>query len=195
MSATQYKICPDRPWKIRVDDIENEPVVASLETGDSHCDAWTKHGRLLAAAGHLYNALAEAEKFISGFEGDPIQNGIDELLDSIRSAISRAGQQTEPTDHPADTPTDDTPAVEPNKQPSFWVIWNPSGRNPRYRHEAIEGANTEANRLALANPGEEFYVLQATSRRVLPLPQPDITEFAPARRRTGHHPKDDEIPF
>ncbi len=33
-------------------------------------------------------ALRRAERFMSGFEGDPLQDGIDEDLEAIRSAIS-----------------------------------------------------------------------------------------------------------
>ncbi len=34
-------------------------------------------------------ALRRAERFMSGFEGDPLQDGIDEDLEAIRSAIAR----------------------------------------------------------------------------------------------------------
>jgi hypothetical protein len=37
---------------------------------------------------HL-NVLMRAEKFISGFEGDELQEGVDELLTDLRAAIEK----------------------------------------------------------------------------------------------------------
>jgi hypothetical protein len=45
----------------------------------------------IAAAGPaMYNALCKAERFIAGFEDDPLQEGIGELLEAIRSACRAA---------------------------------------------------------------------------------------------------------
>jgi len=43
----------------------------------------------------------------------------------------------------------------------FWMIVG-DGNNPRVRHYNHEMAVKEANRLALAYPGTEFFVLEAT---------------------------------
>ena len=43
----------------------------------------------------------------------------------------------------------------------FWMVWNPHGRSPTYRHESRESANKEAQRLARDNPGQVFVVLKA----------------------------------
>ena len=42
------------------------------------------------AAPDLLTALDCAEGFIAGFEGDELQDGIDDLLATIRAAITRA---------------------------------------------------------------------------------------------------------
>lgn len=43
----------------------------------------------------------------------------------------------------------------------FFIVWNPEGENPKYRHSNFESAREEADRLALSNPDQEFYVLEA----------------------------------
>lgn len=48
----------------------------------------------------------------------------------------------------------------------FWMVWNPDGRQPRFRHDNQQLAVAEAERLARANPGQEFYVLEPTHRVV-----------------------------
>lgn len=52
---------------------------------------------------------------------------------------------------------------------SFYLVWNPSGRNPSYEHRTFDLAKNEAERLAFENPGSTFYVLKAksVSKRVL----------------------------
>lgn len=42
----------------------------------------------------------------------------------------------------------------------FWLVWNPNGRNPGYRHSSRESAQTEAERLAALNPGASFFVVK-----------------------------------
>lgn len=46
----------------------------------------------------------------------------------------------------------------------FWLVWNPQGRSPVYRHGSLKSAQAEAARLARNNPGEEFYVLATVGR-------------------------------
>lgn len=48
---------------------------------------------LILAAPKLFDALVKAEAFIAGFEGDELQEGIDELLKAVRAAIAKAGGQ------------------------------------------------------------------------------------------------------
>lgn len=46
-------------------------------------------------------------------------------------------------------------------QTTFWVVWNPEGRNPQKLHRDHDKAKAEAMRLAMSNPGERFFVLEA----------------------------------
>lgn len=50
----------------------------------------------------------------------------------------------------------------------FWMVWNPAGRAPTYKHGNRGSAQREAERLAEANPGQSFYVLHAISRSSRP---------------------------
>jgi len=45
----------------------------------------------------------------------------------------------------------------------FWLVWNPFGNNPKFRHESEESATTEAKRLAKEHVGQPFYVLEGKS--------------------------------
>jgi hypothetical protein len=45
----------------------------------------------------------------------------------------------------------------------FWVVWQPNNGSPRVRHDSQHSAQLEAERLARANPGLSFYVLQGVS--------------------------------
>ena len=56
---------------------------------------------------------------------------------------------------------DPPPAQPVNK---FWLVWNPQGHSPHYRHLTEESARTEAARLARCSPTDHFYVLEAKSR-------------------------------
>ena len=46
----------------------------------------------------------------------------------------------------------------------FWFVWTKKGRVPRRMHDSFASADTEARRLAAANPGTKFIVLQAVSK-------------------------------
>jgi hypothetical protein len=46
----------------------------------------------------------------------------------------------------------------------FWMIWNPRGHAPTVSHSHPETAKREAERLARANPGQEFYVLRCEGK-------------------------------
>ena len=45
----------------------------------------------------------------------------------------------------------------------FWVVWNPGAGLPRVKHNTEQKAKNEAERLALLNPGQRFYVLEANT--------------------------------
>lgn len=46
----------------------------------------------------------------------------------------------------------------------FWMIWNPAGHAPVFKHFSFERAKAEAERLAEAHPDAEFYVLAAVAK-------------------------------
>lgn len=69
------------------------------------------------------------------------------------------------------------------EQPQFWMVWNPEGRAPTYRHETGESARDEAKRLARIHPGQTFVVLCAMRGYVLAKPEPEEIMF------------DDGLPF
>ena len=72
----------------------------------------------------------------------------------------------------------------------FWMVWNPQGRAPTFRHASEDLARAEAFRLATSNPREVFVILQARFfvRQKPPTPPPvevvHISEFTA-----------DDIPF
>jgi hypothetical protein len=71
--------------------------------------------------------------------------------------------------------------MQPNEQ--FWVVWNPRGGVPVVIHNTNTSAVREAERLAVLNPGQRFYVLKGLRYaetqpvpsiiRELPIPMPD----------------------
>ena len=46
----------------------------------------------------------------------------------------------------------------------FFIVWNPGGKNPTYRHVFESDALKEAERLATLNPCTDFYVACVTDR-------------------------------
>ncbi len=50
---------------------------------------------------------------------------------------------------------------------AFWMVWSPQGRPPTHRHQFHGLAVSEAERLARNNPGQQFFVLEATDLREL----------------------------
>lgn len=79
----------DPNWHI-VTDPSRMRVLANIhiEPGNPTDEA---NARLIVAAPEILIALIAAESFISGFEGDELQEDIDALLASIRASISKAG--------------------------------------------------------------------------------------------------------
>jgi hypothetical protein len=53
------------------------------------------------------------------------------------------------------------PNQVPNHEEVFWLVWEPGGHNPTFRHFSYRNAISEAQRLAERNPGKQFYVVKA----------------------------------
>ena len=51
-----------------------------------------------------------------------------------------------------------------NEEQKFWVVWNPTNRNPMVKHTYLKDAKAEALRLAAVNPREVFYVLRSVGK-------------------------------
>ena len=49
----------------------------------------------------------------------------------------------------------------------FWMVWNPQGRTPAFKHVSLAQATNEAERLARLNPSEVFYVLESIAMRTV----------------------------
>lgn len=49
-----------------------------------------------------------------------------------------------------------------DKQAKFWMVTGDKN-SPTVRHTTFESARAESQRLAKANPGTKFYVLEATA--------------------------------
>lgn len=49
----------------------------------------------------------------------------------------------------------------------FWLVWNPQGYNPQCKYNTEEGATREAERLARANPGQTFIVMESVGALVV----------------------------
>ena len=45
-----------------------------------------------------------------------------------------------------------------------YIIWNPKGCNPKKIHETLKSAEKEAERLALSQPNQDFYVLEVVKK-------------------------------
>lgn len=73
-------------------------------------------------------------------------------------------------------------------RPKFWMIWSPQGRAPTYQHTSRVSADAEAERLAKANPGAEFFVLKAVSGKTAN--QPEALDIKITNKQW-----DDGIPF
>lgn len=71
----------------------------------------------------------------------------------------------------------------------FYVVWNPTHGNPRYRHMRFDAAKTEAERLAKNHPTQEFYVLKAMSL------SKKIEITTERLQAEDDHDLDSEIPF
>ncbi len=84
----------------------------------------------------------------------------------------------------------------------FWMIHATGGGAPSVRHPSAAIAEREAERLARANPGQEFVVLEARQSFLLPMPPVQrrfigdpVDRASPMRDRPGPAEIDDGIPF
>jgi hypothetical protein len=50
-----------------------------------------------------------------------------------------------------------------DEQPPFYLVWNPVGFPPRYKHTTQASAEIEAQRLAELDQGNEYFVLAPIS--------------------------------
>ena len=58
--------------------------------------------------------------------------------------------------------------MKSNYLDAFFIVWCPTGPTPpKHRHEVREHAVQEAERLARAHPGNEFFVMQADTMRAV----------------------------
>ena len=69
----------------------------------------------------------------------------------------------------------------------FWMVWNPAGHSPVFKHETARLARIEAERLARLNPGQRFYVLEAVALRY-------VDDMIRVDLRPGNDDQDD-LPF
>ena len=81
------------------------------------------------------------------------------------------------------------------EQYKFWIVWNPFGLNPKFKHMDKESAIAEAERLAKQSYSNEFIVMEAIvlkksgERPVL------TTEFNSLEPKPQMIQSNDEIPF
>ncbi len=59
----------------------------------------------------------------------------------------------------------------------FWMVWNPQGRAPTYRHNSRAAADAEASRLSSANPGRVFVVLKAVGAMIARVGDPETIKI------------------
>lgn len=94
------------PWTLKREGLDGEDyIITSQETGqhvlcggisrdyEKSGPDWMRcmsDARLIAAAPELLEALALAERFMCGFEGDPMQAEIEGSLRQMRTAIAKA---------------------------------------------------------------------------------------------------------
>lgn len=67
-----------------------------------------------------------------------------------------------------------------DKYSPFYLVWNPNGRLPQFRHESRESAEVEAARLAREHNGQTFFVCAPIYSVTVPLPLVTEEVFEPA---------------
>lgn len=73
----------------------------------------------------------------------------------------------------------------------FWMVWNPHGRAPTYKHFSRADAEKEAERLAHNNPSQSFYVLKAVGGTFGDVMLKPIE----LSKSTDADPMEEELPF
>jgi hypothetical protein len=53
------------------------------------------------------------------------------------------------------------------QEKSFWIVWNETSKEVRFRHETEDSANAEARRLASLHKGVRFVVFCATGAAIV----------------------------
>lgn len=71
---------------------------------------------------------------------------------------------------------------------NFWMVWDPQGRAPTYKHGSFMEARAEAARLAGRNPGHDFHVLENCGHAT----KNDIVWVG---KRGNANSLDDDLPF
>ncbi len=74
-------------------------------------------------------------------------------------------------------------------EPQFWCVWREGGGSPTVQQPSFEKAKREAQRLARANPGQQFVVLAAAIAFV----KDDVREVRFVD--DGAFDLDDKVPF
>lgn len=80
----------------------------------------------------------------------------------------------------------------------FWMVYGIGQGCPTVRHETEDKAQREADRLARANPGVTFVLMEATKavrRRDLDRFDLRTAPSPPGQRIKPHYDVDDDIPF
>ena len=49
----------------------------------------------------------------------------------------------------------------------FWMVWNPNKQHPRFKHDSLEQAEKEAERLAKENQNQKYIVLEAVNYKLV----------------------------
>ncbi len=78
------------------------------------------------------------------------------------------------------------PVIIPRESYAF-MVWRKNNRIPRFRHETLPQAMTEAQHLAAANPGSAFVVMQELAR--ITVPKPSATPQPMAEPDELHAPR------
>lgn len=88
---------------------------------------------------------------------------------------------------------------QPKAETPFFLVWNPEGRSPTYRHATIGEATKEAERLAAKHPGTFFVLAVVGSARMTTLESATFPFDREAEETRAPHPFcrdiDDDVPF
>lgn len=77
----------------------------------------------------------------------------------------------------------------------FFFVWNPNRRSPSYKHATAQSATAEAERLARANRGESFIVLESLATVRVPDVVWELHREPEEGASDGASDDEDELPF